>query len=46
MDVTVKDGKHHHVNPVQMYDHAGRDLGESKPTVNGRIQTDCKQKGI
>jgi len=34
------------VKPGRRYERGGRDLGESAPTVNGTISTDCKRDGI
>jgi hypothetical protein len=42
----VEDCEHRLVKPGRRYERGGRDLGESAPTVNGTISTDCKWDGI
>jgi len=43
VDAAVEGREHRLVKPGRRYERGGRDLGESAPTVNGTISTDCKR---
>ena len=42
----TQDREYRLVKPGRRYEHGGRDSGESAPTVNWTISTDCKRDGI
>jgi hypothetical protein len=38
--------EHRLVTPGRRYERGGHDFGESAPTLNGTISTDCNRDGI
>jgi hypothetical protein len=46
VDAAVEDREHRLVKPGRRVERGGSDSGESAPTVNGTISTDCKRDGI